>query len=79
MSDNITHTAILDDCFRLAARSSRIGPVFKRVIGESRQFARCRPAAATSPPPVPFETDQTVEALTAALDIGRPGRDGQTV
>ena len=39
MSENITHTAIVDDCFRLMLASEEIGEIFKQVAREQKEAA----------------------------------------
>lgn len=40
MSENITHTAIVDDCARLALHDRRIGEPFQQVLREQLEIAR---------------------------------------
>jgi hypothetical protein len=40
MSENITHTAITDDCVRLALHSPRVCDAFKECLGEHLEIAR---------------------------------------
>lgn len=40
MSENITHTAILDDCFRLALASDEINKIFHAALRAQKDFAR---------------------------------------
>jgi hypothetical protein len=39
MSENITHTAVTDDCARLARHSAAICAPFKEVLGEHLEIA----------------------------------------
>ncbi len=40
MSENITHTAILDDCFRLMAAHNKVCDAFREVMRDQVRFAR---------------------------------------
>ena len=40
MSENVTHTAVLDDCIRLMLASDEVCEVFKEVARSHRDFAR---------------------------------------
>ena len=40
MSENVTHTAVLDDCFRLMLASDQICPAFKAAGREHHEFAQ---------------------------------------
>lgn len=40
MSENVTHTAVVDDCARLARRWSAVCPPFQRVLERHHEFAR---------------------------------------
>ncbi|MDP6778525.1 MAG: hypothetical protein QGI83_17355 [Candidatus Latescibacteria bacterium] len=71
MSENVTHTGVLDDCFRLMQVSDEICDAFKEVAQTQIDFAQYGGVTRSG--------DMAPEALKAQLDVDVPGRDGKSV